>query len=98
MEEQREQIKVQQQLLSKKEAVSKLGADVCGRGAHTLGGNRTPQPQDEALNTVTKNGPVDAASHHCKISKVTSCLTIKFPLPCIVSVVGSFTEQKTELS
>lgn len=61
MEEQREQIMVQQQLLSKKETVSRLGGDMCGRGLRTLGGNRIPQPQDEVPNTVTRNRPVDAA-------------------------------------
>lgn len=73
MEEQREHIMVQQQLLSKKESVCRLGGDMCGRNSHTLGSNRIPQQQDETLNTVTKNRPIDAAR-----SKVTSRVTMEF--------------------
>uniref|UniRef100_A0AAQ5YA54 Eukaryotic translation initiation factor 4 gamma, 1a n=1 Tax=Amphiprion ocellaris TaxID=80972 RepID=A0AAQ5YA54_AMPOC len=63
MEEHREHIKVQQQLLSKKE----------GRGPHTPGGGRTSQPQDEGWNTVpiSKNRPIDT-TRLSKITKVKS--------------------------
>lgn len=79
IEEQREQIKVQQQLLSKKDAGGRIGEDMGGRGSHTLGSNRTSQPQDEGLNTapVPKNRPVDNM-RLCKITKVTSCPTMTF--------------------
>lgn len=79
IEEQREQIKVQQQLLSKKDAGGRIGEDMGGRGSHTLGGNRTSQPQDEGSNTapVPKNRPADNM-RLCKITKVTSCPTMMF--------------------
>lgn len=72
MEEQREQIKVQQQLLSKKEGGGRMG----GRGPHAQGGGRTSQPQDEGWNTVpiSKNRPIDA-TRFSKITKVSRCLS-----------------------
>ncbi|MEQ2193578.1 hypothetical protein XENOCAPTIV_004530 [Xenoophorus captivus] len=59
MEEHREQIKVQQQLLSKKES----------RGPHTPARGRAAQPQDEGWNTVpiSKNRPIDIT----RLSKIT---------------------------
>lgn len=77
IEEQREQIKVQQQLLSKKDAGGRIWEDMGGRGSHTLGGNRTSQAQDEGLNTAPapKNRPVDSM-RLCKVTKVTSCPTV----------------------
>lgn len=70
MEEQREQIKVQQQLLSKKEGGGRMGGGMGGRGPHA-GGARTSQPQDEGWNTVpiSKNRPIDA-TRFSKITKV----------------------------
>ncbi|XP_043989679.1 eukaryotic translation initiation factor 4 gamma 1a isoform X2 [Gambusia affinis] len=59
LEEHREQIKVQQQLLSKKDS----------RGPHTPARGRAPQPQDEGWNTVpiSKNRPIDIT----RLSKIT---------------------------
>ncbi|KAL4647031.1 eukaryotic translation initiation factor 4 gamma 1 isoform X1 [Arapaima gigas] len=65
MEEHREQIKVQQQLLSKKDSRSGGG----GRsGLHPPGG-RSSLPQDEGWNTVpiSKNRPIDTS----RLSKIT---------------------------
>nr|XP_046263507.1 eukaryotic translation initiation factor 4 gamma 1a isoform X3 [Scatophagus argus] len=69
MEEHREQIKVQQQLLSKKEGGGRMGGSMGGRGPHTPGGGRTSQPQDEGWNTVpiSKNRPIDTT----RLSKIT---------------------------
>lgn len=77
MEEQREQIKVQQQLLSKKEARG-VGGGVGGGGV-TLGprgvgpaSHRGNPPPDDGWNTVpisTKNRPIDT-SRLSKITKV----------------------------
>lgn len=73
MEEQREQIKVQQQLLSKKEGGGRMGGGMGGRGPHGQGGGRTSLPQDEGWNTVpiSKNRPIDA-TRFSKITKVGS--------------------------
>lgn len=78
MEEQREQIKVQQQLLSKKEA---RGVGGGMGGGVTLGprgtgpaSHRGNAPQDDGWNTVpisTKNRPIDT-SRLSKITKVSS--------------------------
>ncbi|CAN9503434.1 unnamed protein product [Ophioblennius macclurei] len=67
LEEHREQIKVQQQLLSKKE--NSGGGRMGGRGPHTPGGGRVSQPQDEGWNTVpiSKNRPIDTT----RLSKIT---------------------------
>ncbi|GLD51099.1 eukaryotic translation initiation factor 4 gamma 1-like isoform X4 [Lates japonicus] len=74
MEEHREQIKVQQQLMSKKEAGGgvgggRMGGSMGGRGPHTPGGGRVTQPQDEGWNTVpiSKNRPIDTT----RLSKIT---------------------------
>uniref|UniRef100_A0A3Q3XLK5 Uncharacterized protein n=1 Tax=Mola mola TaxID=94237 RepID=A0A3Q3XLK5_MOLML len=68
MEEHQEQIKVQQQLLSKKGG-GRMGGGMGGRGPHTPGGGRTSQPQDEGWNTVpiSKNRPIDTT----RLSKIT---------------------------
>ncbi|XP_077412357.1 eukaryotic translation initiation factor 4 gamma 1a isoform X2 [Vanacampus margaritifer] len=74
MEEHREQIKVQQQLMSKKDTGGggrgeRMGGGMGGRGGpHTPGGGRGSQPQDEGWNTVpiTKR-PYDTA--RLKITK-----------------------------
>ncbi|KAM3604685.1 uncharacterized protein V6R79_014834 [Siganus canaliculatus] len=68
LEEHREQIKVQQQLLSKKDG-GRMGGNMGGRGPHTPGGGRTSQPQDEGWNTVpiSKNRPIDTT----RLSKIT---------------------------
>ncbi|XP_077579994.1 eukaryotic translation initiation factor 4 gamma 1a isoform X2 [Stigmatopora nigra] len=52
MEEHREQIKVQQQLMSKKDTGGRMGGGMGGRGPHSSGGGRGSQPQDEGWNTV----------------------------------------------
>ncbi|XP_057713072.1 eukaryotic translation initiation factor 4 gamma 1a isoform X2 [Corythoichthys intestinalis] len=53
MEEHREQIKVQQQLMSKKDTGGgRMGGGMGGRGPHIPGGGRGSQPQDEGWNTV----------------------------------------------
>ncbi|XP_056148646.1 eukaryotic translation initiation factor 4 gamma 1a [Lampris incognitus] len=70
MEEHREQAKVQQQLLSKKEAGGRMGGSLGGRGPSMPGGGRGNQPQDEGWNTVpisTKNRPIDTS----RLSKIT---------------------------
>uniref|UniRef100_A0A3Q3X251 Uncharacterized protein n=1 Tax=Mola mola TaxID=94237 RepID=A0A3Q3X251_MOLML len=69
MEEHQEHIKVQQQLLSKKEGGGRMGGGMGGRGPHTPGGGRTSQPQDEGWNTVpiSKNRPIDTT----RLSKIT---------------------------
>lgn len=70
LEEHREQVKVQQQLLSKKEGGGgRMGGNMGGRGPHTPGGGRTSQPQDEGWNTVpiSKNRPIDTT----RLSKIT---------------------------
>lgn len=86
MEEQREQVMVQQQLLFKKEAVCRPSGDMSGRNPHTLGSNRIPQQQDETLNTVTKNRPIDVTH-----SKVTCHSGIQITLQCsFVSAMVSF--------
>ncbi|XP_076838390.1 eukaryotic translation initiation factor 4 gamma 1a isoform X2 [Brachyhypopomus gauderio] len=66
LEEHREQIKVQQQLLSKKDSSQGRG----GRGGSHPSGGRTTQPQDEGWNTVpitTKTRPIDTS----RLSKIT---------------------------
>lgn len=70
MEEHREQIKVQQQLMSKKEGGGRMGGGMGGRGPHAQGG-RNSQPQDEGWNTVpiSKNRPIDA-TRFSRITKV----------------------------
>uniref|UniRef100_A0A3Q4HR33 Eukaryotic translation initiation factor 4 gamma, 1a n=1 Tax=Neolamprologus brichardi TaxID=32507 RepID=A0A3Q4HR33_NEOBR len=69
MEEHREQMKVQQQLLSKKESRDRFTGNMGSRGPHTPGGGRTSQPQDEGWNTVpiSKNRPIDTT----RLSKIT---------------------------
>ncbi|XP_029381425.1 eukaryotic translation initiation factor 4 gamma 1a [Echeneis naucrates] len=70
MEEHREQIKVQQQLMSKKESGGgRMGGSMGGRGPHTPGGGRATQAQDEGWNTVpiSKNRPIDTT----RLSKIT---------------------------
>ncbi|KAM6990606.1 eukaryotic translation initiation factor 4 gamma 1a isoform 2-T2 [Tautogolabrus adspersus] len=74
LEEHREQIKVQQVLMSKKDGGGggggggRMGGGMGGRGSHTPGG-RTSQPQDEGWNTVpiSKNRPIDTT----RLSKIT---------------------------
>ncbi|XP_051944025.1 eukaryotic translation initiation factor 4 gamma 1a isoform X4 [Hippocampus zosterae] len=69
MEEHREHIKVQQQLMSKKDTGGgRMGGGPGGRGPHTPGGGRGSVPQDEGWNTVpiTKR-PYDTA--RLKITK-----------------------------
>ncbi|XP_043074566.1 eukaryotic translation initiation factor 4 gamma 1a isoform X3 [Puntigrus tetrazona] len=66
MEEHREQIKVQQQLLSKKDSTQGRG----GRGGPHSSGGRGSQTQDEGWNIVpitTKNRPIDTS----RLSKIT---------------------------
>lgn len=68
MEEHREQAKVQQQLLSKKDSSQGRG----GRGGPHPSGGRGSQTQDEGWNIVpitTKNRPIDT-SRLSKITKV----------------------------
>ncbi|XP_061878591.1 eukaryotic translation initiation factor 4 gamma 1a isoform X5 [Entelurus aequoreus] len=70
MEERREQFKVQQQLMSKKEAGGgRLGGNMGGRGPHTPGGSRGSQPQDEGWNTVPINKSRSIDAHRLKITK-----------------------------
>lgn len=74
MEEHREQIKVQQQLLSKKDVGgARMGGNMGGRGPHTQGGGRNSQPQDEGWNTVpiSKNRPIDTT----RLSKITKVMS-----------------------
>ncbi len=71
MEEHREQIKVQQQLLSRKDSSQGRG----GRGGPHSSGGRGSQTQDEGWNIVpisTKNRPIDT-SRLSKITKVRLC-------------------------
>lgn len=88
LEEHREQIKVQQQLMSKKEGGGSGGGSGGGggrmggimgggRGPHTPGGGRTSQPQDEGWNTVpiSKNRPIDT-TRLSKITKVCICMVL----------------------
>uniref|UniRef100_A0A672LF06 Eukaryotic translation initiation factor 4 gamma 1-like n=1 Tax=Sinocyclocheilus grahami TaxID=75366 RepID=A0A672LF06_SINGR len=66
LEEHREQIKVQQQLLSKKDSSQGRG----GRGGQHSSGGRGSQTQDEGWNIVpitTKNRPIDTS----RLSKIT---------------------------
>lgn len=71
MEEQRDQIQVQQQLLSKRESGGRMGGsgNMGGRGPER---GRLSQPQDEGWNTVpiSKNRPIDT-TRLSKITKVT---------------------------
>lgn len=75
MEEHREQMKVQQALVSKKESGSGPGGRMGGGGPGGRGGPHTPgrgaPPQDEGWNTVpiSKNRPIDT-SRLSKITKV----------------------------
>lgn len=74
MEEHREQIKVQQQLQSKKDGGGgRMGGNMGGRGPHTPGGGRAAQPQDEGWNTVpiSKNRPIDTT----RLSKITKVMS-----------------------
>lgn len=75
MEEHREQIKVQQQLLSKKEGGGGR-MSMGGRGPHTPGGGRVSQPQDEGWNTVpiSKPRPIDTT----RLSKITKSGAMDF--------------------
>lgn len=84
MEEQREQIKVQQQLLSKKEGGGRMGGGMGGRGPHAQGGGRTSQPQDEGWNTVpiSKNRPIDA-TRFSRITKVVKSIKV-FNASCLI--------------
>lgn len=71
LEEHREQIKVQQQLLSKKDSSQGRG----GRGGPHSSGGRGSQTQDEGWNIVpitTKSRPIDT-SRLSKITKVRLC-------------------------
>uniref|UniRef100_A0A672QWX5 Eukaryotic translation initiation factor 4 gamma 1-like n=1 Tax=Sinocyclocheilus grahami TaxID=75366 RepID=A0A672QWX5_SINGR len=71
LEEHREHIKVQQQLLSKKDSSQGRG----GRGGPHSSGGRGSQTQDEGWNIVpitTKNRPIDT-SRLSKITKVRLC-------------------------
>uniref|UniRef100_A0A671RWK7 Eukaryotic translation initiation factor 4 gamma, 1a n=1 Tax=Sinocyclocheilus anshuiensis TaxID=1608454 RepID=A0A671RWK7_9TELE len=71
LEEHREHIKVQQQLLSKKDSSQGRG----GRGGPHSSGGRGSQTQDEGWNIVpitTKNRPIDT-SRLSKITKVRRC-------------------------
>ncbi|XP_024130240.1 eukaryotic translation initiation factor 4 gamma 1a isoform X2 [Oryzias melastigma] len=74
MEEHREQIKVQQQLMSRKEPGGRMGGNMGGRGSHSSGGGRVSQPQDEGWNTVpiSKNRPIDTT----RLSKITKSGTM----------------------
>nr|XP_020451380.1 eukaryotic translation initiation factor 4 gamma 1-like isoform X3 [Monopterus albus] len=77
MEQHREQIKVQQQLLSKKDGgAGRMGASTGGRGPHTPGGSRVTQPVDEGWNTVpiSKNRPIDTT----RLSKITKPGAVDF--------------------
>ncbi|XP_063074858.1 eukaryotic translation initiation factor 4 gamma 1a isoform X2 [Engraulis encrasicolus] len=73
MEEQREQVKVQQQFISmstKKEMGGRGGSTGRGGGGpHHMGGGRNSQPQDEGWSTVpiSKNRPIDTN----RLSKIT---------------------------
>lgn len=72
LEEHREQIKVQQQLLSKKDTRGSQGAGGRSSSGPHPAGSRISVPQDEGWNTVpisTKNRPIDT-SRLSKITKV----------------------------
>ncbi|XP_035277495.1 eukaryotic translation initiation factor 4 gamma 1a isoform X2 [Anguilla anguilla] len=79
LEEQREQVKVQQQLLSKKDmrgGGAGPGGGVRG-GPHAGPGGRGPHPQDEGWNTVpvsAKSRPIDTS----RLSKITKPGTLDF--------------------
>ncbi|KAK9515856.1 hypothetical protein VZT92_026458 [Zoarces viviparus] len=84
LEEQREHIKVQQQLLSKGSGGGggggggggRMGGNMAGRGSHTPGGGRNSQLQDEDWNTVpiSKNRPIDTT----RLSKITKPASLGF--------------------
>lgn len=102
LEEHREQIKVQQQLMSRKDGGGGGGGGgrmgMGGRGPHTPGGSRGSQPQDEGWNTVpiSKNRPIDT-TRLSKITKVTATIwtshtsdfteTVNYMSKCILSVL-----------
>lgn len=75
LEEHREHIKVQQQLLSKKDGGggARMGGNMGGRGPHMPGGGRVAQAQDEGWNTVpiSKNRPIDTT----RLSKITKVMS-----------------------
>ncbi|KAK9523209.1 hypothetical protein VZT92_019616 [Zoarces viviparus] len=78
LEEQREHIKVQQQLLSRGGGGGggRMGRNMGGRGSHTQGGGRNSQLQDEDWNTVpiSKNRPIDTT----RLSKITKLGSLGF--------------------
>ncbi|TKS81437.1 Eukaryotic translation initiation factor 4 gamma 1 [Collichthys lucidus] len=80
LEEHREQMKVQQALVSKKESGSGPGGRMGGGGPGGRGGPHTPgrgaQPQDEGWNTVpiSKNRPIDTS----RLSKITKTPVLDF--------------------
>uniref|UniRef100_A0A672ZR59 Eukaryotic translation initiation factor 4 gamma 1 n=1 Tax=Sphaeramia orbicularis TaxID=375764 RepID=A0A672ZR59_9TELE len=80
MEEHREQMKVQQALISKKESVGGPGGRMGGGGPGGRGGPHTPgrgaPPQDEGWNTVpiSKNRPFDTS----RFSKITKTPALDF--------------------
>ncbi|XP_068593625.1 eukaryotic translation initiation factor 4 gamma 1a isoform X2 [Cebidichthys violaceus] len=82
LEEHREHLKVQQQLLSKGGGGGggggggRMGGNMGGRGSHTQGGGRNSQPQDEGWNTVpiSKNRPIDTT----RLSKITKPGSLDF--------------------
>ncbi|XP_070684791.1 eukaryotic translation initiation factor 4 gamma 1-like [Pempheris klunzingeri] len=79
-EEHREQMKVQQALVSKKESGSGPGGRMGGGGPGGRGGPHTPgrgaPPQDEGWNTVpiSKNRPIDTS----RLSKITKTPVLDF--------------------
>ncbi|XP_049432824.1 eukaryotic translation initiation factor 4 gamma 1-like isoform X3 [Epinephelus fuscoguttatus] len=80
LEEHREQMKVQQALISKKEPSSGPGGRMGGGGPGGRGGPHTPgrgaPPQDEGWNTVpiSKNRPIDTS----RLSKITKTPVLDF--------------------
>ncbi|XP_034023700.1 eukaryotic translation initiation factor 4 gamma 1-like isoform X2 [Thalassophryne amazonica] len=80
LEEHREQMKVQQALISKKETVGPPGSRMSGGGPGGRGGPHTqgrgPPPQDEGWNTVpiSKNRPIDTS----RLSKITKSPVLDF--------------------
>ncbi|XP_029922171.1 eukaryotic translation initiation factor 4 gamma 1 isoform X3 [Myripristis murdjan] len=81
LEEHREQMKVQQALISKKESGGGPGGRMGGGGPGGRGGPHTPGrsnlPQDEGWNTVpisTKNRPIDTS----RLSKITKTPVLDF--------------------
>ncbi|KAM4743217.1 eukaryotic translation initiation factor 4 gamma 1-like isoform 2-T2 [Anableps anableps] len=80
MEEHREQMKVQQALISKKESGGGPGGRMGERGPGGRGGPHTPgrgaPPQDEGWNTVpiSKNRPIDTS----RLSKITKTPVLDF--------------------